>query len=73
MKRNLIAAIALFGLAQAALANPLLLPGDLPGDVAGWRNTPEATSYVPNATRDEQPNYEFIIYRKQGPEFDVNL
>jgi hypothetical protein len=73
MKRNLIAAIALIGLAQTALANPVLLPGDLPGDVSGWKNAPEATSYVPSATRDEQPSYEFIMYRKQGAEFDVNL
>jgi hypothetical protein len=73
MKRNLIAAIALIGLAQTALANPVLLPGDLPGDVSGWKNAPEATSYVPSATRDEQPSYEFIMYRKQGAAFDVNL
>jgi hypothetical protein len=49
------------------------LPGDLPGDVTGWKNAPEATSYVPNSAQDEQPNYEFIMYPKQGPEFDVNL
>jgi hypothetical protein len=73
MKRNLIAAIAFIGLAQTASANPVLLPGDLPGDVTGWKNAPEATSYVPSAGQDEQPNYEFIMYRKQGPEFDVNL
>jgi hypothetical protein len=72
MKRNLIAAIALIGLAQTAFANPVLLPGDLPGDVAGWKNAPEATSYVPSATQSE-PNYEFIMYRKQGAEFDVYL
>jgi hypothetical protein len=73
MKRNLIAAIALIGLAQTAFANPVLFPGDLPGDLSGWKNAPEATSYVPSATRDEQPNYEFMIYRRQGAEFDVNL
>jgi hypothetical protein len=72
MKRNLIAAIALIGLAQTAFANPVLLPGDLPGDVSGWKNAPEATSYVPTSAQGE-PNYEFIIYRNQGPEFDVNL
>ena len=73
MKRNLIAAIALIGLAQAALANPLLLPGDLPGDAVGWKNAPEATSQVPSGVQGEEPNYEFIIYRKQGPAFDVDL
>lgn len=72
MKRNLIAAVALIGLAQTAFASPVLLPGDLPGDVTGWKNAAEATSYVPSATQSE-PNYEFIMYRNQGPEFDVAL
>jgi hypothetical protein len=73
MKRNLIAAIALIGLAQTAFANPVLLPGDLPGDVSGWKNAPEATSYVPNSAQGEQPNYEYIIYREQGPNFEFIL
>jgi hypothetical protein len=73
MRRNLIAAAAFIGLAQTAFANPVMLPGDLPADVTKWKSAPESTSYVPSASRDEQPNYEFIIYRKQGGEFDVNL
>jgi hypothetical protein len=73
MKRNLIAAAAFIALAQTAFANPVLLPGDLPADVAGWKNAPEATSYVPSTEQGGQPNYEFIIYREQGPNFEFIL
>jgi hypothetical protein len=73
MKRNLIAVIAFIALAPTASANPVLLPGDLPGDVSGWKNAPEATSYVPAVAQEVQPNYEFIMYRKQGPTFEVDL
>jgi hypothetical protein len=58
MKRNLIALIALTGFATSALAfQPL--PGDLGTDFAGWRNAPEATSYVP--AKPAQPVYEFVL------------
>jgi hypothetical protein len=70
MKRTLTAAVALLA-ANTAFAVQLL-PGDLPGDV-GWKRAPEATSYVPKATRDEQPNYEFILERSQAREVEYPL
>ena len=71
MKRNLIAAVAF--LATNAAVAQTMLPGDLGGDWSRLHRVPETTSYVPNGARDEQPNYEYIIYREQGPNFEFIL
>ena len=70
MKRNLIAAIALSA-ANAAFAQAML-PGDLGGDWTRLHSAPEATSYVPGGLRSE-PNYEFIIYPEQAPNYEFIL
>jgi hypothetical protein len=39
--------------------------------VTSRKNAPEATSYVSSAV-PEEPNYDFIMFRRLGPSFEID-